>query len=194
MQKPRKCTHILFMKLAQRKLLKSVWIHGKLLHFWTQKSWKYTQKYFCKPRMRLNITAKSFVFGHKSLKCTQKIFFEPCKRRTSKMRLNSTANRFDFGRINRENAPKTFFINLAKPQFPKCVWINSKQLHFWTQKSRKCAHNFIIKLAWRKLPKSVWTSWINGFVCGCEIVIMRPENLLYISQSENFQNASELSK
>jgi len=68
-------------------------LHGKQLHFWTQKSEK----------------------------CAQNFFYKACKTKTSKMRLNFTANCFIFGRTNRAIAPRTFSVKLAAREVPKCV-------------------------------------------------------------------------
>ena len=84
----------IFVNLARRKLPNASELHSKHFRFWTHKSWKCAQNFFCKP----------------------------CKQRTSKMRLNFTLNIFVFGRINRENAPRTFSVNLASGELPKCVW------------------------------------------------------------------------
>jgi len=82
-----------FVNFASGELPKCVLTSGTQLRFWT----------------------------HKSLKCTQNFFCITCKRRASKMRLNFAAKFFVFRRKNRENAPRTFF-KLASGEFLNCVW------------------------------------------------------------------------
>jgi len=76
-------------------------LHSKQLRFWTHKSWKFVQKFLCKP----------------------------WRWRTSKTRLNFTANSFIFGRTNRGIAPRTS-VKLAGRELPKCVWISGKTASF----------------------------------------------------------------
>ena len=136
-----------FTKLARTKLCI---LHGKQLHFWTQKSWK----------------------------CAQNFFYKPRKPKTSKMILNLTANSFIFGCINRENAPRTFFKTSSGENVQNASELKNKQLQFWMQKSRKCTHFLFMKLAQEKLLKSVWTSRQTALFLDVKIVKMRPEIFL----------------
>ena len=69
-QKSRKCAISFLWSLHGENFWNPSELHGKLLRFWTQKSWICAQNLFCKTcsqitsKMRLNLTANSFVFGH----------------------------------------------------------------------------------------------------------------------------------
>jgi len=90
----------LFYQSCKRKSLQNgSELHSKQLRLWTHKSWKFVQKFLCKP----------------------------WRRRTSKMRLNFAANRFNFGRTTREIAPRTYSVKLAGRELPKRVW-SSRQI------------------------------------------------------------------
>jgi len=116
--------------------------HNKQLHFWTQKSRKCAQNFFCKSskaktsKMCLIFTANRFVFGHIYRDISPGTFFcKPCRQRTSKMRLNFTANSFVFGGKNRENVPRTFLSSWQGKNFQNAPELNRKPLRFWTHKS-----------------------------------------------------------
>ena len=112
---------------------------------------------------------KQFCFRtHKSWKCAQKFFCEPCKRRTFKMWLNFTANSSVFGRKNCDNAPRTFFINQAKPQFPKCNWTQQQIASFLDAKIVKMHPNFLHKPGKATVFKMRLNSTANSFVFGCK--------------------------
>jgi len=120
-----------FLSILQAESLQNGFeLHSKQLRFWTHKSWKFVQKFLCKPwrrktsEMRLNFTANKFRFWtHKSWNCAQNFFCKTRGQRTSKMRLNIRANSFVFGRINRGIAPTTFSLKLPGRELPKCDWI-----------------------------------------------------------------------
>ena len=126
-------------------------LHRKQLRFWTHESWKFVQKFLCKPwrrrtsEMHLNFTANSFISGRTNRGIAPRTFCKTRRQRTCKMHLNSTANNFIFGRINWENAPRTFFIKLERRKFQNASELHSKPLHFWMHKLWNSAYNFFCK-------------------------------------------------
>jgi len=102
-------------------------LHGKQLHFWTQKSGKCAQNFFCKTRsqrtsrMHLTFTANRFVFGHKNRVIALRTVSVNLAGRELPNASELHGKQLVIGRKNRENAPRTFFIKLARRLLPKCV-------------------------------------------------------------------------
>jgi len=153
-------------------------LHSKQLRFWTQKSRKCAQSFFCKPcrqrtsKMHLNFTGNAFVFGHIYRDIASVTFFcKPCRQRTFKMHLNFTANSFVFGRKNRQNVPKTFFYQGGKAK-ASTMRLNSIANRFVfghiNRKSWNCAQNFYCKHCKQRTSRIHLNPTANSFTFGRE--------------------------
>jgi len=125
-------------------------LHSKQLRFLTHKSWKFVQKFLCKP----------------------------WRWRTSEMRLNFTANSFIFGCTNRGIAPRTFCKTRRQRTSRMCLNIQGKQLRFWTHNRGIAPTTFSLKRAVRELPKCVWISRQTASFLDAQIVELRPNLFL----------------